>query len=183
MVSHRVSKHREWNSYSQIEYLIRIHFWNNLMSQDIGPFLWTLFQFDMKWVHFSEREIVHRYILQIRYLHLVCSFQENGQFLLNCIKAHYNVLHIIICTAPIHFRNYSSFPKLLHIFVDVTPCYGQELPVVDSATGLEYNCGIYGVECPRSSFCHQTASFAKCCPKGRKSWNSFFASCEILLFL
>ena len=93
------------------------------------------------------------------------------------------VLHIIICTAPIHFRNYSSFPKLLHIFVDVTPCYGQELPVVDSATGLEYNCGIYGVECPRSSFCHQTASFAKCCPKGRKSWNSFFASCEILLFL
>ena len=90
---------------------------------------------------------------------------------------------IIICTALIHFRNYSSFPKLLHIFVDVTPCYGQELPVVDSATGLEYNCGIYGVECPRSSFCHQTASFAKCCPKGRKSWNSFFASCEILLFL
>ena len=65
----------------------------------------------------------------------------------------------------------------LPIFVDVTPCYGQELPVVDSATGLEYNCGIYGVECPTSSFCHQTANFAKCCPKGRKT---FKYSCLIL---
>ena len=56
---------------------------------------------------------------------------------------------------------------LWYFVVDVTPCYGQQLPVVDSATGLEFNCGIYGVECPRSSFCHQSANFAKCCPKGR----------------
>ena len=46
------------------------------------------------------------------------------------------------------------------------PCYGR-LPLVDPATGLEYNCGLYGgVECPQNSFCHHTQTFAKCCPKG-----------------
>ena len=51
------------------------------------------------------------------------------------------------------------------MFPDINPCFG-DLPVVDENTGLEYNCGIYGAECPPSSFCHQTAHFAKCCPIG-----------------
>ena len=54
---------------------------------------------------------------------------------------------------------------VIYLFPDINPCFG-DLPVVDENTGLEYNCGIYGAECPPSSFCHQTAHFAKCCPIG-----------------
>ena len=60
----------------------------------------------------------------------------------------------------------SSDPVILQNPADVIPCYGR-LPLVDPATGLEYNCGLYGgVECPQNSFCHHTQTFAKCCPKG-----------------
>lgn len=59
-----------------------------------------------------------------------------------------------------------SIPVILQNPADVIPCYGR-LPLVDPATGLEYNCGLYGgVECPQNSFCHHTQTFAKCCPKG-----------------
>ena len=31
------------------------------MPQESGPVLWTLFELDIKRVHFTEREIVHTY--------------------------------------------------------------------------------------------------------------------------
>ena len=134
----------------------------SLYSGNLSTFYKSIYYFDggQKFMHVSYNK-----------WSLVCISMQLSREWSIFTELYENTLQctITICTALIHFRNYSSFPKLLHIFVDVTPCYGQELPVVDSATGLEYNCGIYGVECPRSSFCHQTASFAKCCPKGRKS--------------
>lgn len=46
------------------------------------------------------------------------------------------------------------------------PCYGS-LPLVDPASGLEYNCGDVPTrkDCPSNSYCHKTPHFAKCCPK------------------
>ena len=57
------------------------------------------------------------------------------------------------------------FYEIFLLLSDVLPCFG-ELPIVDESSGLEYNCGLYGAECPKNSYCHQTANFAKCCPKG-----------------
>ena len=48
-----------------------------------------------------------------------------------------------------------------------SPCYG-ETPLVDPSSGVEFNCGaslFNRIDCPADSYCHQTAQFAKCCPK------------------
>ena len=62
--------------------------------------------------------------------------------------------------------DYNFFYAKMH-FLDVIPCYGKDLPLVNSTTGLEYNCGEKGGKCPLGSFCHHMQNFAKCCPKGR----------------
>lgn len=45
------------------------------------------------------------------------------------------------------------------------PCDG-EPPLVNPVTGLDYVCGDDSRLCPPSSYCHKTASFAKCCREG-----------------
>ena len=77
------------------------------------------------------------------------------------------LLRIVIFSKEYYWIKYYFF-----LFLDVLPCFG-DLPVVDKSSGLEYNCGLYGAECPQNSFCHQTSHFAKCCPKGNVPFFSF----------
>lgn len=58
--------------------------------------------------------------------------------------------------------NFCYYPGM-----EVKPCNGQP-PLVNPLTGAEYDCGSgpNRQDCPSSSYCHQTAQFARCCRKG-----------------
>ena len=45
------------------------------------------------------------------------------------------------------------------------PCDGA-VPLVNEATGQDYNCLPKQDECPSGSYCHITPLFAKCCKLG-----------------
>lgn len=52
--------------------------------------------------------------------------------------------------------------------MQVKPCHGEK-PIVSPATGKELDCGNgpHRQDCPSGSYCHQTSTMARCCPKGK----------------